>query len=76
MFGKGLQTPPFGQGHRIKIGELGRMADPAFGENLSFCGTSSHLFTMFAVALVILNKYNIYVQLLVPIENLRKLRKK
>jgi len=50
------------QGHRIKIGELGRMADPAFGENLSFCGTSSHLFTMFAVALVIINKYNIYVQ--------------
>ena len=50
------------QGRRIKIGELGRMADPAFGENLSFCGTSSHLFTMFAVALVIINKYNIYVQ--------------
>jgi hypothetical protein len=62
LFGKGLQTPPFGQGHRIKIGELGRMADPAFGENLSFCGTSSHLFTMFAVALVIINKYNLYVQ--------------
>ena len=51
-----------GQGHRIKIGELGRMADPAFGENLNFCGTSSHLFTMFAVALVIINKYNPYVQ--------------
>ena len=49
-------------GHRIKIGELGRMADPAFGENLSFCGTSSHLFTMFAVALVIINKYNVYVR--------------
>ena len=53
---------PMEQGHRIKIGELGRMANPAFGENLSFCGTSSHLFTMFAVALVIVNKYNIYVQ--------------
>jgi len=64
------------QGHRIKIGKLGRMADPAFGENLSFCGTSSHLFTMFAFALVIINKYNIFVQLLVTIENLRKLRKK
>ena len=50
------------QGHRIKIGELGPMADSAFGENLSFCGTSSHLFTMFAVALVIINKYNVYVQ--------------
>ena len=50
------------QGHRIKIGELGRMANPAFGENLSFCGTSSHLFTMFAVALVITNKYNLHVQ--------------
>jgi len=34
----------------------------AFGENLSFCGTSSHLFTMFAVALVIINKFNVYVQ--------------
>ena len=52
------------------------MADPAFGENLSFCGTSSHLFTMFAVALVIINNYNICVQVLVTIENLRKLRKK
>ena len=52
----------FRQGHRIKIGELGRMADPAFGENLSVCGTSSHLFTMFAVALVIINKYDLYVQ--------------
>src|SRR5271157_1731342 len=48
--------PTAGQGHRIKIGELGRMANPAFGENLSFCGTSSHLFKMFAVALVITNK--------------------
>ena len=64
------------QGHRIKIGGLGRMANPAFGENLGFCGTSSHLFTMFVVALVIVNKYNIYVHCLVTIENLRKLRKK
>jgi hypothetical protein len=52
----------YNQGHRIKIGELGRMANPAFGENLSFCGTSSHLFTMFAVALVITNKYTLHVQ--------------
>ena len=50
------------QGHRIKIGELGRMANPAFGENLSFCGTSSHLFTMCTVTLVITNKYNLHVQ--------------
>ena len=64
------------QGHRIKIGGLGRMANPAFGENLGFCGTSSHLVTMFVVALVIVNKYNIYVHYLVTIENLRKLRKK
>ena len=62
----GSRTPPVSrrhyegasrQGHRIKIGELGRMADPAFGENLSFCGTSSHLFMMFAFDLVIINKY-------------------
>ena len=52
------------------------MANPAFGENLGFCGTFSHLFTMFEVALVIVNKYNIYVQYLVTVENLRKLRKK
>ena len=52
------------------------MANPAFGENLGFCGTCSHLSTMFVVALVIVNKYNVYVQLLVTIENLRKLRKK
>ena len=50
------------QGHRIKIGGLGRMANPAFGENLGFCGTFSHLSTMFVVALVIVNKYNVYVQ--------------
>ena len=52
------------------------MANPAFGENLGFCGTSSHFFTMFVVALVIVNKYNVYVQVLVTIENLRKLREK
>ena len=51
-----------GQGHRIKIGGLGRMTNPAFGENLGFCGTFSHLSTMFVVALVIVNKYNVYVQ--------------
>ena len=50
------------QGHRIKIGGLGRMANPVFGANLSFCGTLSHLFTMFVVALVIVNKCNVYVQ--------------
>ena len=33
-------------------------------------------FTMFVVALVIVNKYTVYVQWLVTIENLRKLRKK
>ncbi len=38
------------------------MANPAFGENLGFCGTLSHLSTMFVVALVIVNKYNVYVQ--------------
>ena len=52
------------------------MANPAFGENLGFCGTFSHVSTMFVVALVIVNKYNIYVQWLVTIDNLRKLRKK
>ena len=50
------------QGHRIKIGGLRRIANPVFGENLSFCGTFSHLFTMFVVALVTVNKYNIHVQ--------------
>jgi hypothetical protein len=65
-----------GQGHRIKIGGLERMANPAFGKNLSFCGTSSRVFTRFVVALVIVNKYNIYVQYLVIIENPRKLREK
>ena len=38
------------------------MANPAFRENLGFCGTFSHISTMFVVALVIVNKYNIYVQ--------------
>jgi len=64
------------QGHRIKIGGLERMANPAFGKNLSFCGTSSRVFTRFVVALVIVNKYNIYVQYIVIIENPRKLREK
>ena len=64
------------QGHRIKIGGLERMANPAFGKNLSFCGTSSRVFTRFVVPLVIVNKYNIYVQYLVIIENPRKLREK
>ena len=71
------------QGHRIKIGGLERMigglermANPAFGKNLSFCGTSSRVFTRFVVALVIFNKYTIYVQNLVIIENPRKLREK
>ena len=50
------------QGHRIKIGGLGRMANPTFRENLGFCGTFSHISTMFMVALVIVNKYNVYVQ--------------
>src|SRR5208282_802742 len=52
------------------------MANPAFGKNLSFCGTSSRVFTRFVVALVIVNKYNIYVHYLVIIENSRKLREK
>src|SRR5208282_3951995 len=64
------------QGHRIKIGGLERMANPAFGKNLSFCGTSSRVFTRFVAALVIVNKYNLYVQYLVIIENPRKLREK
>ncbi len=50
------------------------MAKPAFGKNLSFCGTSSRVFTRFVVALVIANKYNIYIKYLVIIENPRKLR--
>jgi hypothetical protein len=52
------------------------MANPAFGKNLSFCGISSRVFTRFVVALVIVNKYNLYVQYLVIIENPRKLREK
>jgi hypothetical protein len=35
------------QGHRIKIGSLGRMANPIFGANLSFCSIYSQLFTSF-----------------------------
>ena len=50
------------QGHRIKIGGLGRMANSAFGGKLNLCGTCSHLFTMFMVYLVVDNKYNIYVR--------------
>ena len=50
------------QGHRIKIGGLGRMANSAFGGKLNLCGTSSHLFTMFVVAFVLDNKYNVYVR--------------
>ena len=60
------------QGHRIKRGGLGRMANPAFGKNQSFCGTYSHLFTIFMVALVIVDEYTSYVQYLVIIENPRK----
>ena len=52
------------------------MANPAFGKNQSFFGTCSHLFTIFMGALVIVNKYTLYVQYLVIIENPRKLRKK
>ena len=51
-----------GQGHRIKIGGLGRMANSAFGGKLNLCGTSSHLFTMFLVAFVLDNKYNVHVR--------------
>ena len=51
-----------GQGHRIKIGGLGRMANSAFGGKLNLCGTCSHLFTMFVVYLVVDNKYNVYVR--------------
>ena len=38
------------------------MANPEFRENLGFCGTFSHISTMFVAALVIVNKYNVYVQ--------------
>ena len=50
------------QGHRIKIGGLGRMVNSAFGGKLNICGTCSHLFTIFMVYLVVDNKYNIYVR--------------
>ena len=64
------------QGHRIKIGGLGKMANPAFGKNQSFCGRYSHLCTIVVVALVIANKNNLYVQYVEIIENPRKHRKK
>ena len=56
-----MAAPPT-QGHRIKIGGLGRMANSAFGGKLNLCGISSHLFTRFVVALVVGNKYNVYVR--------------
>jgi hypothetical protein len=52
------------------------MANPAFGKNQSFCGRYSHLCTIFVVALVIANKYNLYVKYVEIIENPRKHRKK
>ena len=54
-------VPGTSQGHRIKIGGLGRMANSAFGGKMNLCGTCSHLFTIFVVYLVVDNKYNIYV---------------
>ena len=57
VLGKGQK-----QGHRIKIGGLGRMANSAFGGKLNLCGTCSYLFTMFVVYLVVYNKYNVYVR--------------
>ena len=57
-----IKKPGIPQGHRIKIGGLGRMANSAFGGKLNLCGTSSHLFTIFVVALVVDNKYNVYVR--------------
>ena len=63
---KTLSSPGFyggyTQGHRIKIGGLGRMANSAFGGKLNLCGTCSHLVTMFVVYLVVDNKYNVYVR--------------
>ena len=50
------------QGHRIKIGGLGRMANSAFGGKLNLCGTWSYLFTMCMVYLVVDNKCNVYVR--------------
>ena len=38
------------------------MANSAFGGKLNICGTYSHLFTRFVVALVVDNKYNVYVR--------------
>jgi len=57
-----VHTQRFDQGHRIKIGGLGRMANSAFGGKLNLCGTCSHLVTMFVVYLVVDNKYNVYVR--------------
>ena len=57
-----LCPPSHTQGHRIKIGGLGRMANSAFRGKLNLCGTSSYLFTIFVVALVVDNKYNVYVR--------------
>src|SRR5208337_827463 len=57
-----LKSQETDQGHRIKIGGLGRMANSAFGGKLNLCGTCSHLFTMFMVYLVVDNKYNVYVR--------------
>ena len=71
-----MRQHPTTQGHRIKIGGLGQMVNPAFGKNQSFCGRYSHLCTIFVVALVIANKYNLYVQYVEIIENPEKNRKK
>ncbi len=38
------------------------MANSAFGGKLNLCGKSSNLFTRFVVALVVDNKYNVYVR--------------
>ena len=57
-----LPEPEAQPSHRIKIGGLGRMANSAFGGKLNLCGTSSHLFTRCVVALVVDNKYNVYVR--------------
>ena len=50
------------QGHRVKIGRLGRMANPIFGAILSFFSIFSQLFTSFFVVLVIEPKYKLYAQ--------------
>ncbi len=38
------------------------MANSAFRGKLNLCGTASHLFTSFVVALVVDNKYNVHVR--------------